>query len=75
VPNDKFGWKQPSGVRIGTPAITTRNFDTDACDKLVDLINLVVSDFDGSKEYVKSEVAKLASQFPIYNYNNKHVDD
>jgi len=75
VPNDKFGWKQSSGVRIGTPAITTRNFDTDACDKLVDLINLVVRDFDGSKEYVKIEVAKLASQFPIYNYNNKHVDD
>lgn len=75
VPNDKLGWKQPSGVRIGTPAITTRGFDTDACDKLVDLINLVVRDFDGSKEYVKSEVAKLASQFPIYNYNNKHVDD
>ena len=75
VPNDKLGWKQASGVRIGTPAITTRGFDTDACDKLVDLINLVVRDFDGSKEYVKSEVAKLASQFPIYNYNNKHVDD
>lgn len=75
VPNDKLGWKQPSGVRIGTPAITTRGFDTYACDKLVDLINLVVRDFDGSKEYVKSEVAKLASQFPIYNYNNKHVDD
>ena len=74
VPNDKLGWKQASGVRIGTPAITTRGFDTDACDKLVDLINLVVRDFDGSKEYVKSEVAKLASQFPIYNYN-KHVDD
>lgn len=75
VPNDKLGWKQASGVRIGTPAITTRGFDTDACDKLVDLINLVVRDFDGSKEYVKSEVAKLASQFPIYNYNNKYVDD
>lgn len=75
VPNDKLGWKQASGVRIGTPAITTRGFDTYACGKLVDLINLVVRDFDGSKEYVKSEVAKLASQFPIYNYNSKHVDD
>lgn len=75
VPNNKFGWKNASGIRIGTPAITTRGFDTYACDKLVDLINLVVRDFDGSKEYVKSEVAKLASQFPIYNYNNKHVDD
>ena len=67
VPNDKFGWKNASGIRIGTPAITTRGFDTDACDKIVDLINLVARAFDENKKYVKSEVAKLASQFPIYN--------
>ena len=70
VPNDKLGWKQASGVRIGTPAITTRGFDTNACDKLVDLMNLMVRDFDKNKEYVKSEVEKLASQFPIYNNYN-----
>ena len=74
VPNDKLGWKQPSGVRIGTPAITTRGFGTDECSKLVDLIELLVRDFDGNKEYVKSEVAKLTSQFPIYN-NFKYIDN
>lgn len=74
VPNDKLGWKQPSGVRIGTPAITTRGFGTDECSTLVDLIELLVRDFDGNKEYVKSEVAKLTSQFPIYN-NFKYIDN
>ncbi len=67
IPNDELGWKQTSGIRIGTAAMTTRGFGIHEFNKVVDLIELLVSNFEENKEYVKGEAIKLASDFPVYN--------
>ncbi len=55
-----------SGVRIGTPAVTTRGFKEPEMDKLAELLALCIKDFDNSKDYVKVEVKKLCDSFPLY---------
>ncbi len=55
-----------SGVRIGTPAVTTRGFGKDEMLKIADFIALAVYDFENSKESILSGVAEICKQFPMY---------
>ncbi|MFC7046357.1 serine hydroxymethyltransferase [Halobacteriaceae archaeon GCM10025711] len=57
-----------SGIRAGTPALTTRGFDEDATRRVADLIVDVVEnpDDEGVKEDVASEVETLTDAFPLY---------
>jgi len=68
IPNDKKSAYNPSGIRIGTPAITTRGFkekDAQSAAKLVvRLIKNIGS--EKAKKEIKSEVVKLVKKFPIY---------
>ncbi len=55
-----------SGIRIGTPAVTTRGLKEADMEKLAELIDLAINDFENSKEYIRGEVLKLTEKYPIY---------
>ena len=66
IPNDPASPFVTSGVRIGTPAVTTRGFVAEEMDKIAELITLTATDFENSADYVRTEVTKLCQKHPIY---------
>lgn len=66
VPNDPQSPFVTSGVRLGTPAVTTRGFKEAEMVKIARWIRLVVDDFEGNKDRISKEVQELCAQFPIY---------
>ncbi|MBE6776716.1 MAG: serine hydroxymethyltransferase [Ruminococcaceae bacterium] len=66
IPNDPQSPFVTSGLRIGTPAVTTRGFKEEEMKKIAHWIRLVVSDFEASKEQISKEVQELCAKFPIY---------
>jgi glycine hydroxymethyltransferase len=57
----------PSGIRFGTPAITTRGFKEKECKKVAELMIAVLKDKDNKrlKSEIHREIKKLAKKFPI----------
>lgn len=55
-----------SGIRIGTPAVTTRGFKEKDMIKIAQLINMTVESYDDKKEEIRSEVAKICEKYPLY---------
>ena len=55
-----------SGVRIGTPATTSRGFDEDDMREVAKLIKLAVLDFDNSADEVRARVKNLCDKHPLY---------
>ena len=66
VPNDPESPFITSGVRIGTPAVTSRGLKEKDMKKVAKLLALCIKDFYNSKEYIKSEVEKMCAEYPIY---------
>ena len=66
IPNDPQSPFVTSGVRIGTPAVTTRGFREEEMKKIAHWIRMVAEDFEGNKEQVSKEVMALCEKFPIY---------
>lgn len=67
IPNDPQKPGIASGIRIGTPAITTRGFTEEDMPKIAHLISLAASpDFEQHRETIKSEVAALCKKHPLY---------
>ncbi|MBR3639835.1 MAG: serine hydroxymethyltransferase [Clostridia bacterium] len=56
-----------SGIRVGTPAVTSRGFGTEEMKTVARLIGDVARDFEGTRERVTREVAALCEKFPIYS--------
>ena len=55
-----------SGIRIGTPAITTRGMKENEMKKIAEFIDLTLKDFEGNKDKVLNGVRELCDSFPIY---------
>lgn len=68
VPFDKRSPFITSGIRVGTPAITTRNMGSNEMKMIASFINTVVTDSDNEDtiQNVKSQVKELCDSFPIY---------
>lgn len=66
IPNDPNGTFVTSGLRLGTPAVTTRGFGVEEMHKIADWIYEVTTDFENCKERVTKEVIELCNSFPIY---------
>jgi len=66
IPNDPESPFVTSGVRIGTPAVTTRGFKEEEMKKVAELIYLTASDYENKADYIRSEVEALCERFPIY---------
>jgi glycine hydroxymethyltransferase len=67
VPGDPQSPFVTSGVRIGTPAVTSRGFGVEEMKKIAGFIADVAFDFENSRERVTQEVIALCEKFPIYN--------
>ena len=66
IPNDPQSPFITSGVRIGTPAVTSRGLDENDMKTLAHLIGLAAKDFSSSREHIREEVKKLCAAHPIY---------
>lgn len=66
VPNDPQSPFVTSGLRIGTPAVTSRGFKEEEMKLIAGWISDIVNDYEGSKDRVSAEVQKLCKKFPIY---------
>ncbi len=72
VPYDERSPMITSGIRVGTPAMTTRGMGPDEMVRIVDLIDRVIEapDDESTAADVKSEVRELCGQFPLYSELN-----
>jgi glycine hydroxymethyltransferase len=66
IPNDPQKHTITSGVRLGTPAVTTRGFKEPEMEIIADCIYRVATDFENSKEAVREEVRALCAKYPLY---------
>ena len=69
VPNDPASPFVTSGIRIGTPAVTTRGFKKEEIIKISNWISSIINDFDNVElqNKIKKEVHNLTHEFPVYN--------
>ena len=66
VPNEPLSPFVTSGVRLGTPAVTSRGFGTAEMKQIADWITLAVRDFDNSADAIRAGVTELCEKFPLY---------
>ncbi len=66
IPNDPQSPFVTSGLRIGTPAVTTRGFREEEMKAIAGWIRDVCEDFEGNRARITNEVVELCSRFPIY---------
>ena len=66
IPNDPEKPFVTSGIRVGTPAVTSRGFQEPEMVKIAGWMAQVARDFEGTADQVRAEVDALCRQFPIY---------
>ncbi len=66
VPNDPQSPFVTSGIRIGTPACTSRGFVEEDMRTIARLIKLTVTEFETKKDEIKKEVEALTAKYPLY---------
>ena len=66
VPNDPQSPFVTSGIRVGTPAVTTRGFKEPEMVKIANWIYLAATDFENSADRIRAEVTELCAKFPLY---------
>ena len=76
VPGETRSPFNPSGIRAGTPALTTRGFDEAACERVADVIYRVVDNpnDEGIKAEAESTVEELCAEFPLYDREGRITD-
>ena len=67
VPFDKQKPTITSGVRIGTPSVTSRGFTEDDCRTVAKLIIKIINEKEAAFDFVRQEVKKLIEKHPLYN--------
>ena len=66
IPNDPEKPFVTSGVRIGTPAVTSRGLKEEDMVVLGKLIKLCATEFEQKADYIRAEVTKICEKYPIY---------
>lgn len=66
IPNDPESPFVTSGLRVGTPAVTTRGFDEPEMLKIAEFIWQAATDFDAKADYIRESVTEMCKRFPIY---------
>lgn len=67
VPNDPKSPFVTSGVRVGTPAVTTRGLKEEDMEAIARLIWLAATDFEKKADYIREEVTRICTKYPIYD--------
>ncbi len=66
IPDDPQSPFVTSGIRVGTPAATTRGLKEEDFEVIGHLIGLCAKDFENSADYIRAEVTKLCEKYPLY---------
>ena len=66
IPNDPEKPFVTSGVRVGTPAVTTRGLNTEDMKTIAHLFGLTAKDYENSAPAVREAVAELCKKYPLY---------
>ncbi len=66
VPNDPASPFVTSGIRIGTPAVTTRGLKEAEMKDIARLIRLTVTDFDTKADEIRGAVSEICGKYPLY---------
>ena len=66
IPGDPESPFITSGIRVGTPAVTTRGFKEEEMKLIAKWMKAVATDFEGSKDKITDEVIALCEKYPIY---------
>jgi len=66
IPNDPQSPFVTSGIRLGTPAVTTRGMSVDDMDQIAEAIVMTLKDFENQKETAKLIVTGLTDKYPLY---------
>ena len=66
IPNDPEKPGVTSGVRIGTPVVTTRGFQPEEMEQIVQCIDWAVEDCEGNRAKIMEQVAALVEKHPLY---------
>lgn len=66
VPNDPTSPFVTSGIRLGTPAVTTRGMNTADMDQIAEAIAMLIEDVDANKEKAMQIVKTLTERYPLY---------
>ncbi len=66
VPNDPQSPFVTSGIRIGTPAVTTRGLVEEDMDKIAEFIYLAVTDFENKADEIRAGVTEICNKYPLY---------
>lgn len=66
IPNEPLSPFVTSGLRLGTPAVTTRGLNTADMDAIAGFIKAVIEDFEGNADAVREGVTALCAKYPLY---------
>jgi len=66
IPNDPQSPFVTSGIRLGSPAVTTRGFKEEDMREVAQIINMVICDFESNKEEATKRVDALCKKYPLY---------
>ena len=66
IPNDPQSPFVTSGIRLGSPAVTSRGFKEEDMKEVAELITMIINDFEGNKAEVASRVQALCTKHPLY---------
>ena len=66
IPNDPEKPFVTSGIRVGTPAVTTRGLDTSDMEKIAEFMYLAATDFDAKAETIRNGVNEICTKHPLY---------
>ena len=66
IPNDPEKPFVTSGIRVGTPAVTTRGFKEDDMREIAELMYLTAAEYDSRADEIRSRVAALTAKYPLY---------
>lgn len=67
IPNDPMSPLITSGLRVGTPAATSRGLNEDDFRAVGHLIALAINDYENSADYIRGEVKKICLKYPMYS--------
>lgn len=67
IPKDPASPFVTSGIRLGTPAVTSRGMKAEDMDVIAEAISLLVKDVDANKEKAMELVRTLTDKYPLYN--------
>lgn len=66
IPNDPEKPFVTSGIRVGTPAVTSRGLGVAEMDKIAEFMYLTATDFENSADAIRAGVTEICKQYPLY---------